>query len=121
MVLSALSLVGDDQARAMGASAGQAADHLVLTTQRWRLEDPAGSVTPGLVDGAHAADARAVVAVEPDRRAAIAIALRAAGPGDLVLVLDRGELGGVLYGPDDVGQPFDDRAVICSLVTAMAA
>jgi UDP-N-acetylmuramoyl-L-alanyl-D-glutamate--2,6-diaminopimelate ligase len=121
VVLSALSLVGDDQARAMGDIAGQTADHLILTTQRWRLEDPADAVTPGLLEGAQAVDGGATVTVEPDRRAAIAVALRAAGPGDLVLVLDRGELAGVLYGADDAGRPFDDRAEVRSLLATMGA
>jgi UDP-N-acetylmuramoyl-L-alanyl-D-glutamate--2,6-diaminopimelate ligase len=121
VVVSALSIVSEDQARAMGAAAADVADHLVLTTQRWRLDDPAQAVTPGLCEGAHAVSDGAVVTVEPDRRAAIAIALRAAGPGDLVLVLDRGELGGVLYGPDDVGRPFDDRAEVRSLLATMVA
>lgn len=121
VVLSALSMVGDAQARAMGATAAQVADHLILTTQRWRLDDPAETVTPGLAEGADAVDDGSVVTVEPDRRAAIESALRAAGPGDLVLVLDRGELGGVLYGPDDIGRPFDDRAEARSLLATMVA
>jgi UDP-N-acetylmuramoyl-L-alanyl-D-glutamate--2,6-diaminopimelate ligase len=121
VVLSALSLVGDDQARAMGAAAGRMADHLILTTQRWRVDDPADAVTPGLLEGAQAMDGETTVTVEPDRSAAIAIALRGARPGDLVLVLDRGELAGVLYGPDDVGRPFDDRAEVRSLLATMVA
>ncbi len=121
VVLSALSMVGEEQARAMGTTAAHVADHLVLTTQRWRLDDPADAVTPGLAEGAHAASDGAVVTIEPDRRAAIAIALGAAARGDLVLVLDRGELGGILYGPDDVGRPFDDRAEVRSLLATMAA
>jgi UDP-N-acetylmuramoylalanine-D-glutamate ligase len=121
VVLSALSMVGDDQARAMGAVAAQTADQLILTTQRWRLEDPADAVTPGLLEGALSTDDAATVTVEPDRRAAIAIALSAAATGDLVLVLDRGELAGVLYGPDDVGRPFDDRAEVRSLRTTTVA
>lgn len=109
VVLSALSLVGPEQARAMGAAAGVRADRLVLTTQRWTPDDPPGALTPGLLDGARAA-ARAVVAVEPDRGTAIAAAIGEAGPGDVVLVLDRGELGSALI--DDAGRPvaFDDRA-----------
>jgi UDP-N-acetylmuramoyl-L-alanyl-D-glutamate--2,6-diaminopimelate ligase len=121
VVLSALSMVGVDQARAMGAGAARAADHLILTTQRWRLDDPAETVTHGLAEGAATVDDGSVVTVEPDRRAAIEIALRAARPGDLVLVLDRGELGGVLFGRDDVGRPFDDRAEVRALLATMVA
>jgi UDP-N-acetylmuramoyl-L-alanyl-D-glutamate--2,6-diaminopimelate ligase len=115
VVLSALSLVGEEQAAAMGA-AGAAADRLVLTTQRWTLDDPAGALAPGLEAGARRAGARPLV--EPDRAAAIALAVAGAGPGDAVLVLDRGELAGPLYAPDGTATTFDDRAVVRAAVAA---
>ena len=84
-------MVGRDQAHAVGRAARRGADQLVLTTQRWSLDDPAGALAPGLLDGARDASG-ASLAVEPDRSVAIEHALRSARPGDLVLILDRGEL-----------------------------
>ncbi len=118
VVLSALSIVDADQARAMGAAGRAASDHLVLTTQRWRLEDPGDALTPGLLEGARAS-AGGTLAAEPDRRAAIAVALGAAAPGDLVLVLERGEAAGPLFGGDDVPRVFDDRAEVRALLHAL--
>ena len=108
VVLSALSLVGSEQAHAMGAAAAARADRLVLTTQRWTPDDPAGVLSPGLLDGARAA-ARAAIDVEPDRAAAIAAGIGGAAAGDVVLVLERGELGSPLLDDADRAVPFDDR------------
>jgi UDP-N-acetylmuramoyl-L-alanyl-D-glutamate--2,6-diaminopimelate ligase len=94
----------------MGAAARLRADHLVLTTQRWVLTEPAGRLVPGLREGAESVTG-ATLAIEPDRRSAIAAALDFAEPGDLLLILDRGRGNGQLYGPDDVPTPFDDRQV----------
>lgn len=121
VVLSALSMVGPDQAHAMALAAGQGADQVVLTTQRWTLSDPGDAVTPGLLDGARAATGRPSPAVEPDRAAAIEHALRAAGPGDLVLILDRGEAAGPLYDRSGTPRPFDDRAEVRALLATIAA
>ena len=121
VVLSALSMVGAEQAREMGRAAGAGADHLVLTTQRWTLDDPSGAITPGLLAGARAAPGDAAPVVEPDRAAAIEYALRTARPGDLVLILDRGDTAGPLYDQADAPQPFDDRAVVRSLLATIAA
>lgn len=118
VVLSALSIVDADQARAMGAAGRAASDHLVLTTQRWRLEDPGDALTPGLLEGARAT-AGGTLAVVPDRRAAIEVVLRAAAPDDLVLVLERGEAAGPLFGSDGVPHAFDDRTEVRALLRAL--
>jgi UDP-N-acetylmuramoyl-L-alanyl-D-glutamate--2,6-diaminopimelate ligase len=117
VVLSTLTLVGRDQAQAVGRAGREGADHLVLTTQRWSLDDPGDAVAPGLLEGARAA-AGGSLAVEADRAAAIARAVRSAHPGDVVLILDRGEAAGVLYGSDGQARPFDDRAEVRSLLAA---
>lgn len=115
VVLSTMSFVDAEQARATGAAAAAAADHVILTTQRFRLEDPAGAIHPGLRLGAVGA---AMIAIEPDRRRAIARALCGARPGDIVLILDRGESAGLVFDPDDVPRPLDDRAEVRKLLTA---
>ena len=96
---------------AMGEVAAQRADLVVLTADNSRHEETAaiiGAVKQGF-ERAHPRRAADVV-VEPDRRAAIALALAAGGPGDVVLVAGKGhettqDIGGVVT-------PFDDREVV---------
>ncbi|MBC7375164.1 MAG: UDP-N-acetylmuramoyl-L-alanyl-D-glutamate--2,6-diaminopimelate ligase [Frankiales bacterium] len=97
---------GGDRDRAkrplMGAAAA-AADIAVLTSDNPRSEDPL-AILAEMAAGAPGA------AVEPDRRAAIALAVSLAGPGDAVVVAGKGhettqEVGGVVL-------PFDDREVL---------
>ncbi len=98
----------------MGRAAG-AADVLWITSDNPRSEPPAviiDEVTAG-VD-----EASVELNVEPDRRLAIAAALRSAGPGDVVLILGKGHEQG-----QDVGgvvTPFDDRAVAREVLGAGA-
>ena len=120
VVCSALGFHGADQARAMGAIAAERADHLVLTTQRWRVDEPFGELRPGLLAGAQSVRG-AVPEVRGDRADAIGAALRAACPGDVVMVLERGALTGPLYDADDRAVPFDDRAVVRALLAEIAA
>lgn len=88
----------------MGAVAEQLADMVVVTSDNPRSEDPLaviGQVRSGMSRSA---------AVEPDRRAAIALALRSASRGDVVLVAGKGhETTQVFAGRSE---PFDDRAVV---------
>ena len=96
---------------AMGEVAAMRADLVVLTADNSRHEDTAaiiGAVTQGF-ERVHPRRAAELV-VEPDRRAAIAVALAAGRPGDVVLVAGKGhettqDLGGVVT-------PFDDRVVV---------
>ncbi|HEY8518436.1 MAG TPA: UDP-N-acetylmuramoyl-L-alanyl-D-glutamate--2,6-diaminopimelate ligase [Gammaproteobacteria bacterium] len=88
----------------MGEAAARAADHVVLTDDNPRSEDPAAIVADiraGI--GAHAS-----VLVIHDRRAAIAHAVRHARPGDLVLIAGKGHETVQIAG--GVARPFDDRA-----------
>ncbi|MEX2211437.1 MAG: UDP-N-acetylmuramoyl-L-alanyl-D-glutamate--2,6-diaminopimelate ligase [Gaiellaceae bacterium] len=87
----------------MGRVASELADIAVVTSDNPRSEDP-DAIIAEVVAGAGGD-----VQVEPDRRAAIAGAIEAARPGDVVVVAGKGhepgqEVGGALL-------PFDDREV----------
>ncbi|MGH9103445.1 MAG: glutamate ligase domain-containing protein, partial [Acidimicrobiales bacterium] len=90
----------------MGAVAAARADVAVLTSDNPRSEDPAA-----IIEQVRAgARGPAELVVEPDREAAIAMAVEAARPGDVVVVAGKGherhqEIGGAAL-------PFDDRAVV---------
>jgi len=100
---------GGDRDRAkrplMGAAAA-AADLAFITSDNPRSEDPAAIIAEVL---AGAAAGPAEVRVEADRREAIREALRAAGPGDVVLILGKGHETGQQFADRVV--PFDDRVV----------
>ncbi len=104
VVASALSVHVASQRRRMGRAAAQA-DDLVLTTDRLTPDEPAGVLPPGLAEGAREVCACAVV---PERAEALARVLGRARPGDVVLVLGRGERRGMF---DRAGRPveLDDR------------
>jgi UDP-N-acetylmuramoyl-L-alanyl-D-glutamate--2,6-diaminopimelate ligase len=89
----------------MGAVAARLADEAVLTSDNPRSEDPSAiidAVLEGIED-------RSNVVVERDRRAAIAVALRAARAGDVVVIAGKGHEATQTTG--DVEEPFDDRVV----------
>ena len=95
----------------MGEAAARLADAVAFTSDNPRSEDPA-KILEAVVAGAWQvpADERGEVHVEIDRTGAIAWALRAAAPGDVVVVAGKGheqgqEIGGVVH-------PFDDRVVV---------
>jgi UDP-N-acetylmuramoyl-L-alanyl-D-glutamate--2,6-diaminopimelate ligase len=99
-----------DKRPSMGEVAARGADRVVVTSDNSRGE-PTGAIIDAIVDGYERAHPRrsAELVVEPDRRLAIAAAIRGAAAGDVVLVAGKGhertqDLGGVV-------QPFDDRAV----------
>ena len=91
---------------AMGAAAGNGADLVVLTSDNPRSEDPAVIAEAAAVG---LRNVGAEFAVELDRRRAIRDAVRAAVPGDVVLVLGKGAETGQRVGDRVV--PFDDRIV----------
>jgi UDP-N-acetylmuramoyl-L-alanyl-D-glutamate--2,6-diaminopimelate ligase len=103
----------------MGAAAVLGADEAILTNDNPRTEDPL-EILAEMSDGARkaAADMSSVgrLVVEPDRAAAIALAVSLAGPGDAVVVAGKGhetgqEIAGVVH-------PFDDREVLRSAAAA---
>jgi UDP-N-acetylmuramoyl-L-alanyl-D-glutamate--2,6-diaminopimelate ligase len=88
----------------MGAIAVQRADHVIVTSDNPRSEDPL-AVIQDVVQGAGTS-----VEIDPDRRSAIQRAVAAAGPGDVVVIAGKGheqgqETAGVI-------EPFDDRVVV---------
>jgi UDP-N-acetylmuramoyl-L-alanyl-D-glutamate--2,6-diaminopimelate ligase len=93
----------------MGRAGATLADLAIVTSDNPRSEDPAeiiGEVLAGTENGATVAE----VAVEPDRRAAIALALSRARPGDSVVIAGKGHEQGQEF---EAGRkvPFDDREV----------
>ncbi|CAN5638560.1 UDP-N-acetylmuramoyl-L-alanyl-D-glutamate--2,6-diaminopimelate ligase [soil metagenome] len=94
----------------MGEIAGRLADVLVVTDYNPRSDDPA-TIRAALVAGAVSVDGpRAELHEVGDRRAAIALAVGLAGPGDTVVVAGKGhetgqEVAGTVH-------PFDDRVVL---------
>ena len=115
---------GGDRDRAkrplMGAAAVRLADLAILTSDNPRSEDPlailaemlAGvlSVPPG---------ERGRMIIEPDRAAAIQLAVAGAGKGDIVLVAGKGHERGQYAGGTVI--PFDDREVAAEALADAAA
>lgn len=99
---------------AMGAIAARLADHVVVSDDNPRHEDPddiVADILAGMLAGR-------LVTVERDRERAIAAAVAAAAPGDLVVVAGKGhedyqEVAGVRH-------PFSDREVARRLVGGTA-
>ena len=99
----------------MGAAAARHADLVVATSDNPRREDP-----QAIIDDAVAGIEpryRDRVVVEVDRRAGITAALRAARPGDVVVVAGKGHETTQTIG--DTAYPFDDRAVTRELLADM--
>ncbi len=87
----------------MGEAAGRGSDYVVLTSDNPRSEDPMAIIhdaLPGLERSG------TPFAVESDRRKAITLALRHAGPGDIVLIAGKGHEK--TQTTREGVQPFDD-------------
>ncbi|MGN8875830.1 UDP-N-acetylmuramoyl-L-alanyl-D-glutamate--2,6-diaminopimelate ligase [Pseudoflavonifractor sp. HCP28S3_F10] len=99
----------------MGAIADALADTAVVTSDNPRTEEP-GAIIRDILAGMDGGGAKVVV--ESDRRAAIALALNMARPGDTVLLAGKGhetyqEIGGVRHHLDErevVAACFPDGA-----------
>lgn len=110
---------GGDRDRAKRVPMGVAAagaDLVWLTNDNPRSEDPtaiADDVARGLVAGG------AEYVVELDRRAAIAAAIAAARPGDIVLIAGKGHESGQIFGTRIL--PFDDRDVARGVLAEVGA
>ncbi len=87
----------------MGEAAARGSDFVVLTSDNPRSEDPLAIMNDAVV-GLQRSGAKYVM--EPDRKAAIALATREAAPGDIVLIAGKGhEKVQILR---DGAVPFDD-------------
>lgn len=90
----------------MGRAAAEGSDLVVLTSDNPRSEDPMAIIDEAL---AGVRETTTECVVEPDRAAAIALAVRAARTGDIVLIAGKGhEKTQILR---DRTVPFDDVAV----------
>jgi UDP-N-acetylmuramoyl-L-alanyl-D-glutamate--2,6-diaminopimelate ligase len=102
----------------MGRAGAELADLAIVTSDNPRSEDPDAIIEQIL--GGIPADRRGAVEIEPDRRAAIALAVARAARGDLVVIAGKGhEQGQELAGGRKV--PFDDREVAREELAALAA
>jgi UDP-N-acetylmuramoyl-L-alanyl-D-glutamate--2,6-diaminopimelate ligase len=104
----------------MGAAAASLADVAILTSDNPRSEDPL-AILAAMLEGAREVDrdSRAHVIVEPDRAAAIRLAVAGAGKGDIVLVAGKGHERGQYAGGQVI--PFDDREVAAEVAGEIAA
>ncbi len=99
----------------MGRACAAAADHLVVTSDNPRTEEPEAiiaEILAGIPEGTS-------VTVEPDRRAAIRRALALAGAGDVVLVAGKGHESFQELAARTI--PFDDRRVVAEEAAGLAA
>lgn len=90
----------------MGEAAARLADLSIITSDNPRSEDPLAiidEIVPGAERGGGA------YRVEPDRRAAIRLALASAEEGDVVVIAGKGHETGQEFADRTI--PFDDRVV----------
>jgi UDP-N-acetylmuramoyl-L-alanyl-D-glutamate--2,6-diaminopimelate ligase len=100
----------------MGRAGAELSDLAFVTSDNPRSEDPE-AIIEQILGGIESRDE---VVVDPDRRAAIAKALAAAGPDDVVVIAGKGhEQGQEFEGGRKV--PFDDRDVAREELRKLAA
>lgn len=98
----------------MGRIAAQLADDVYVTDDNPRFED-ADAIRAQVMAGVQEGGAKGQNI--GDRRAAIAAALNASGPDDVVLVAGKGHEHGQIVG--DAVLPFDDRTVCRNLLSGL--
>lgn len=98
----------------MGRVASRIADHVIVTSDNPRSEDPF-AIIRDILDGV--ADS-AEVEIEPDRARAIRKAVFDAGAGDMVLIAGKGHEDYQKF--KDVTIPFDDRDQVRKAIEARA-
>jgi UDP-N-acetylmuramoyl-L-alanyl-D-glutamate--2,6-diaminopimelate ligase len=99
----------------MGAAAASLADVAILTSDNPRSEDPLAildEMLHGVVEVPRGERGRVII--EPDRAAAIGLAVGMAGKGDVVLVAGKGHETGQYIG--EAVLPFDDMAVTAEAI-----
>jgi UDP-N-acetylmuramoyl-L-alanyl-D-glutamate--2,6-diaminopimelate ligase len=104
----------------MGAAAAGLADVAIFTSDNPRSEDPLAILAEMLAGATEVPQPdRAHVIVEPDRGAAIALAVGSAGKGDVVLIAGKGHERGQYVGGAVI--PFDDREVASEALLQLRA
>jgi UDP-N-acetylmuramoyl-L-alanyl-D-glutamate--2,6-diaminopimelate ligase len=93
----------------MGLAAGKGSDFVVATSDNPRSEEPA-AILAEIEPGLKASEVE--YAIEPDRAAAIRLALKQAAPGDVVLLAGKGHEKEQIVGFTSI--PFDDAEVALS-------
>lgn len=101
-----------DKRPRMGRIATELADLTIITSDNPRSEDPRA-----IIDAIVAGTVGASYTIEPDRRAAIALALQEARPGDLVLIAGKGHEPYQIFADRTI--EFDDRKVARELVAEL--
>jgi UDP-N-acetylmuramoyl-L-alanyl-D-glutamate--2,6-diaminopimelate ligase len=95
----------------MGEAAGRGSDFVVLTSDNPRSEDPLAIINDAVI-GLQRSGSR--YKTEPDRRAAIALAISDARPGDIVLIAGKGHETAQVAQSGTVA--FDDRQVAAQVL-----
>lgn len=95
----------------MGEAAGKGSDFVVLTSDNPRSEDPLAIINDAVV-GLQRSGTRCKT--DPDRRAAIALAISEARAGDIVLIAGKGHEKVQISRTKTV--PFDDREVAAEVL-----
>ncbi len=98
----------------MGRAAGEGSDLVVVTSDNPRTEEP-GAILDEVMRGVQ--ETTSPVIVEEDRAGAIAIAIRAARPGDVVLIAGKGHEKVQIFAEGTV--PFDDVLVASDVLREM--
>src|SRR5579864_9203359 len=98
----------------MGEASGKGSDFVVLTSDNPRCEDPLAIINDAVV-GLQRSGAKYIT--EPDRRAAIQLALGEARTGDIVLIAGKGHEQVQITRAGTI--PFDDRRVAAEALRAL--
>jgi UDP-N-acetylmuramyl-tripeptide synthetase len=99
----------------MGQIVARDADLAVVTSDNPRTEEPL-SIIEMILAGVREVEPKEKPIVEPDRRAAIGRAVRAAGPGDVVLIAGKGHEDYQILGKTKIH--FDDREEAAAAISA---
>jgi UDP-N-acetylmuramoyl-L-alanyl-D-glutamate--2,6-diaminopimelate ligase len=104
----------------MGAAAVALADLAILTSDNPRSEDPL-AILAEMLQGVLTVPAgqRGRLIIEPDRAAAIGLAIAGAGKGDIVVVAGKGHERGQYVAGAVI--PFDDREVAADALAGLAS